>query len=592
MSYANFVQAQLTLPLSATATEITLLDAVAPYQLPSTTGGLLVLADSPTKPSTVEVISYTARAGLKLTGVVRGAEGTTARNWSGVAFCYQALTAGDLQAQLDAKLNKTAVAADSAKLGGVVAANFMQIGDFGLGDATPPNVTDLNAVTVTGWSKYSSTAANKPASTSTAGGVVMTSFFNETNAVQTAWPYGVQQQSNRYMKDGVWSAWVKLWNDADLVKTTSATDTTAGSMLRVGDFGIGAQGPVITDANNTALGNGVYKLQGNSTNNGPIASGSFSLLHMKFDEQISQIAVYEGVAAPRIFARKYSGGTWYPWAELATLDAVVKKAGDAMTGPLVLPTIEVGTASVTGVADFHGAGGHADYDVRVSVDNANSGSAGQGRLLVSAANGIRINGGGVVADGLVQAAGGLASMQAGMFRMQSNDTTNNGNLHFWLFDYNGGERGLMYVDSTGAFHFRAKGGADNLVIGAGGSIQARNHVYAGTAYMLANDGNIWGPTWGNDYLSNWIYRNYVDRNGLATALTNIAVGDIGSYALLIVGGNTTTTPGSTCPGSSCKYSATGWAGATVPTGTWRIMGQVADANASGTDSITLCQRIS
>lgn len=67
---------------------------------------------------------------------------------------------------------------------------------------------------------------------------------------------------------------------------------------------------------------------------------------------------------------------------------------------------------------------------------------------------------------------------------------------------------------------------------------------------------------------------------------------IGSYALMAVGGGGGTTPGSLVAGGNLRYSATGWVNTGYgSSGTWRVMGCVANADGSGTDSITLCQRV-
>lgn len=101
----NFVQCRFVTPLAIGATEMTLYAADAPYNLPPAGGGLLVLCDSPGNPSFIEVISYTSRTGLNLSGVVRGLEGTTARAWSGFAYCFQSMLAGDYAADMNAKEN-------------------------------------------------------------------------------------------------------------------------------------------------------------------------------------------------------------------------------------------------------------------------------------------------------------------------------------------------------------------------------------------------------------------------------------------------------------------------------------------------------
>lgn len=97
MSYENFVQVQLAEPLAEAGDSIALVSAVAPNQLPPTDGGVLVLTDSPGKPSFVEIIRYTSRVGLMLSGVLRGQEGTAARSWAAGSYCYQSLTAGEFK---------------------------------------------------------------------------------------------------------------------------------------------------------------------------------------------------------------------------------------------------------------------------------------------------------------------------------------------------------------------------------------------------------------------------------------------------------------------------------------------------------------
>ena len=106
MSVDNFVQCRVVTPLSASSVQVVLLDAEPPYQLPPADGGTLVLCDSVGRPSFLEVISYTSRNGLVLYGVVRGQEGTTARDWSGATYAYQSLTANQYETDLANKVDK------------------------------------------------------------------------------------------------------------------------------------------------------------------------------------------------------------------------------------------------------------------------------------------------------------------------------------------------------------------------------------------------------------------------------------------------------------------------------------------------------
>lgn len=113
MGYINFVRCQLAASITSTATSITLSSNTSPFNLPPTDGGTLVLADSINKPSKLEIITYTNRSGLVLTGIVRGAEGTTAQSWPSSSYCYMSFTAlmltsfkADMSAALQTVVNK------------------------------------------------------------------------------------------------------------------------------------------------------------------------------------------------------------------------------------------------------------------------------------------------------------------------------------------------------------------------------------------------------------------------------------------------------------------------------------------------------
>lgn len=126
MGYINFVRCQLAASITSTDTSITLSSNTSPFNLPPTDGGTLVLADSINKPSKLEIITYTSRSGLVLTGVVRGAEGTTAQSWPSSSYCYMSFTAlmltsfkADMAAALQTVVNKQDKHANLTALSGI-----------------------------------------------------------------------------------------------------------------------------------------------------------------------------------------------------------------------------------------------------------------------------------------------------------------------------------------------------------------------------------------------------------------------------------------------------------------------------------------
>ncbi|KPX22605.1 putative Tail fiber protein H [Pseudomonas syringae pv. delphinii] len=84
-------------------------------------------------------------------------------------------------------------------------------------------------------------------------------------------------------------------------------------------------------------------------------------------------------------------------------------------------------------------------------------------------------------------------------------------------------------------------------------------------------------------------------NNLMSNIGAQQAGGIGTYALLLIGGGSTSTPGNpgeAVAGSSCLYSATSGHATGAPVGTWRLMGFVLDKNLNDANSVTVCMRIS
>lgn len=105
-TYQNFVKTKTTTALTNGGTSVNIVVNGATSKLPLDGGGTLILTDSMNDPHKVEIITYTGFDGTTLSGLTRGAEGTTAQSWPIDSFCYQALTAADYKATVDAVANK------------------------------------------------------------------------------------------------------------------------------------------------------------------------------------------------------------------------------------------------------------------------------------------------------------------------------------------------------------------------------------------------------------------------------------------------------------------------------------------------------
>jgi hypothetical protein len=106
-----------------------------------------------------------------------------------------------------------------------------------------------------------------------------------------------------------------------LVKTTSATDATAGSVLQVGDFGLGGMGPAITDYNAVSA-SGFYRALDTATN-GPGFTGVF--LHMQYGssgQASAQIFLRSTSAnAPLVYRTKSTASAYTSWQSTASAGA-------------------------------------------------------------------------------------------------------------------------------------------------------------------------------------------------------------------------------------------------------------------------------
>ena len=98
--------------------------------------------------------------------------------------------------------------------------------------------------------------------------------------------------------------------------TTSSTDTTAGRLLKVGDFGVGGLISETVDVNNLTK-NGFYVTSGAALNN-PSTNGVYVVASTNFTNGGSQTA-FDTVTG-KMYFRTLLSGTWSAWKELVTTD--------------------------------------------------------------------------------------------------------------------------------------------------------------------------------------------------------------------------------------------------------------------------------
>lgn len=146
---------------------------------------------------------------------------------------------------------------------------------YGLGGLvadTEIETTDLDNVTRNGWHRYGSGAANTPPDSGGGnGGLFVMNGGSGSRLLQFAF-YGLNTTNEPWIRTyngASWTSWREMWTSGNLVKTTSATDTTDGSVVTIdgdqGWHGIGANiSPTVTNWDSIDAG-GFYKEDGAAT---------------------------------------------------------------------------------------------------------------------------------------------------------------------------------------------------------------------------------------------------------------------------------------------------------------------------------------
>ena len=199
------------------------------------------------------------------------------------------------------------------------------------------SITDLNTIITGGWwgkllgGNAGSRNLNHPdGQTAPAAGNGVVNYYHvfvvqhTTSAVQVAYPYIAGANTSqatikfRILNDGTWTAWASTWHSANLVKTTSSADTTAGSLMKVGDFGLGVS-VLTTDLNNAILP-GFYK-NADSCANAPTTGIGTTTVNSFDSGSVTQIWIER--SSGDMYARSIISSapvTWSAWKLMVSID--------------------------------------------------------------------------------------------------------------------------------------------------------------------------------------------------------------------------------------------------------------------------------
>jgi hypothetical protein len=124
--------------------------------------------------------------------------------------------------------------------------------------------------------------------------------------------------------------------------TTSQLDSTTGRLLKVGDFGLGGNGPLFASDIDTITANGFYRLTTgafSTASPSPVLSPGSYLIHYNWDTNAAHQVLYTlGADRPASFERTKSGNVWGPWRRVfnaGNILGAVSQSGGVPTGRVI-----------------------------------------------------------------------------------------------------------------------------------------------------------------------------------------------------------------------------------------------------------------
>ncbi len=221
---------------------------------------------------------------------------------------------------------------------------MLQVGDWGLGATASILITNLNTLTNTGFYAAATTATGHPNGTET----IMLSHQQGVSGINRGYQRAIGlvtgNSYSRKQLDGVWSSWVTDWNSGNLVKQTSTTDTTVGSVLLNGAHGWGSSGGLANSSGDADAVTTAGWLWLNFAATGKPAGSGSGLLFTQAAPNTNTLGqwFYEGqsTGTPELYWRQknFITGAWNTWVELWHSGNLVKQTSvtDATAGRVQL----------------------------------------------------------------------------------------------------------------------------------------------------------------------------------------------------------------------------------------------------------------
>jgi len=234
---------------------------------------------------------------------------------------------------------------------------LLKVGDFGVGVNTGLSIPsgDYNQATVAGrYVGAGASAVNGPSSLAAYGTlqVARGGAFISQYATFGSTASGLRVEFRGSNNGTTWSAWQEIYHTgnagtavtADV--TTSTTDTTAGRLLKVGDFGVGSTGALTTKTNfdTTTTAGSYYIASGSAVTGSPITATNQGILVVEGKTVGGRIIqTWHYISSSSVdyhseYRRSYTGSAWTPWAKshhTGNILAPVSESAGVPTGGVI-----------------------------------------------------------------------------------------------------------------------------------------------------------------------------------------------------------------------------------------------------------------
>ncbi|WP_417480478.1 pyocin knob domain-containing protein [Maricaulis maris] len=214
---------------------------------------------------------------------------------------------------------------------------LMAVGAFGIGSTALSDIASADNLSAGGVYRFGINTVGRPPFIDY--GTIVAVVRSSAEQTQLAQSTNTNEIAIRYKVGGAWSTWQEIWHTGNLVKQAGSLDSTPGSMMEVGAFGLGSVTPPSAgDPDN--LGTVMIHTIPSGSDKNPF--GTIGGVGLNLQSSLSwgaQLFVAAGGSNLQIKARnRTSAGVWGPLFDLfhtGNILGTVSQSGGVPTGAII-----------------------------------------------------------------------------------------------------------------------------------------------------------------------------------------------------------------------------------------------------------------